>query len=254
MDRFEFHLALDEIWNIVRRSNKYIDETTPWVLAKDESCKQRLDTVMHNLAEALRVVSILIYPFMHVTSDAMRTQLGLPTGDPCWEDTAVFDMLGGQKVEKTGLLFPRLDVKAEIEALEAIKEANMKAAQEAGGAEQAPAEEEAYEPYKETIEFSDFEKLDLRTGVITAAEKHPKADKLLVFQVDFGCETRQIISGVAASYKPEDCVGQKVIAVMNLAPRKLRGLESNGMILFGCGADGKHTFASADCKPGTVVG
>ena len=110
------------------------------------------------------------------------------------------------------------------------------------------------EPYKEAIEFSDFEKIDLRTGTIISAEKHPKADKLLVFQIDFGCEKRQIISGVAGTFKPEDCVGKQVVAVMNLKPRMRRGLESNGMLLFATGDDGKFRFVSADAEPGSIAG
>ena len=250
MDKFEFNLALDDIWTLVRRTNKYIDETAPWVLAKSPESKGRLDTVMHNLAESIRIVSIMIYPFMHTTSGKIREQLGLEK-EVRWEDAAVFDMLDGQKVCRGPVLFPRLDVQAELKALEELKQQAMKAA----GAEQEPEKpEKEYEPYKEAIEFSDFEKIDLRTGTIISAEKHPKADKLLVFQIDFGCEKRQIISGVAGTFKPEDCVGKQVVAVMNLKPRMLRGLESNGMLLFATGDDGKFRFVSADAEPGSIVG
>ncbi len=250
MDKFEFNLALDSIWTLVRRTNKYIDETSPWVLAKSEESRERLNTVMHDLAESIRIVSIMIYPFMHTTSGKIRQQLGLE-GEVRWEDAGVFDMLGGQKVEKGPVLFPRLDVAKELEALEELKQKAMKEAQGAAEPEK-PAKE--YEPCKEAIEFSDFEKIDLRTGTILSAEKHPKADKLLVFQIDFGCEKRQIISGVAGTFKPEDCVGKKVVAVMNLKPRMLRGLESNGMLLFACEDDGSFRFVSADAEPGTIVG
>ncbi|MBR0523076.1 MAG: methionine--tRNA ligase, partial [Firmicutes bacterium] len=250
MDKFEFNLALDDIWTLVRRTNKYIDETAPWVLAKSPESKGRLDTVMHNLAESIRIVSIMIYPFMHTTSGKIREQLGLEQ-EVRWEDAAVFDMLDGQKVCRGPVLFPRLDVQAELKALDELKQQAMKAA----GAEQEPEKpEKEYEPYKEAIEFSDFEKIDLRTGTIISAEKHPKADKLLVFQIDFGCEKRQIISGVAGTFKPEDCVGKQVVAVMNLKPRMLRGLESNGMLLFATGDDGKFRFVSADAEPGSIVG
>ncbi len=250
MDRFEFNMALEEIWILVRRTNKYIDETAPWVLAKSEEGKERLNTVMHNLAESIRIVSIMIQPFMHTTTGKIRQQLGLE-GKVRWEDAGVFDMLGGQKVERGPVLFPRLDVQAELQALEDMKQKSAKAAG-APAEPEKPAKE--YEPYKEAIEFSDFEKIDLRTGIILSAEKHPKADKLLVFQIDFGCEKRQIISGVAGTFKPEECVGKKVVAVMNLKPRMLRGLESNGMLLFACEDDGKFKFVSADAEPGTVVG
>ena len=219
MDKFEFNLALEEIWVAVRRANKYIDENTPWILAKNEADKPRLDTVLHNLAETLRIVSILIYPFMHSTSNEIRKQLGLWYADVAWEDAFTFNMLQGEQVKKGEPIFPRLDIEKELEELEALKG--------------APAEEENVPlELKPAIEYDDFAKLDLRVGTILSAEKHPKADKLLVFQVKMGTEKRQIISGVAEYFKPEDCVGKKVTVVANLKPRKLRGLESKGMILF----------------------
>ena len=240
MDKFEFNYALESIWTLVRRTNKYIDETAPWVLAKDPEKKARLDEVMHNLAESLRLVSVLIYPFMHTTADKIRTQLGV-TGDPAWTDTEVFDALGGQKVTRGEVLFPRLDVAKELEALAELKAA-------------AEGPKVNYEPFKENTDFETFEKLDLRAGKIVKAEKHPKADKLLVFQVDMGAETRQIISGVAAHYKPEECVGKSVMVVANLAPRKLRGLESAGMLLFSTDPEGHLHFVSPDDQPGMVIG
>ena len=219
MDKFEFNLALEEIWVAVRRANKYIDENTPWILAKNEADKPRLDTVLHNLAETLRIVSILIYPFMHSTSNEIRKQLGLWYADVAWEDAFTFNMMQGEQVKKGEPIFPRLDIEKELEELEALKG--------------APAEEENVPlELKPAIEYDDFAKLDLRVGTILSAEKHPKADKLLVFQVKMGTEKRQIISGVAEYFKPKDCVGKKVTVVANLKPRKLRGLESKGMILF----------------------
>ena len=240
MDKFEFNYALESIWTLVRRANKYIDETAPWVLAKDPEKKDRLNEVLHNLAESLRMVSVLIQPFMHTTSEKMRAQLGIE-GEPKWEDTHVFDALGGEKVTRGEVLFPRLDVAKELEELEALKKA-------------AEGPKIEYAPFKENTEFDTFEKLDLRVGVITKAEKHPKADKLLVFQVDMGSETRQIISGVAAHYTPEECVGKHVMVVANLAPRKLRGLESAGMLLFSEDTEGHLHFVSPDDQPGMVIG
>ena len=219
MDKFEFNLALEEIWVAVRRANKYIDENTPWILAKNEADKPRLDTVLHNLAETLRIVSILIYPVMHSTSNEIRKQLGLWYADVAWEDAFTFNMMQGEQVKKGEPIFPRLDIEKELEELEALKG--------------TPAEDENVPlELKPAIEYDDFAKLDLRVGTILSAEKHPKADKLLVFQVKMGTEKRQIISGVAEYFKPEDCVGKKVTVVANLKPRKLRGLESKGMILF----------------------
>ncbi len=251
MDKFEFNYALEEIWILIRRANKYIDETAPWTLAKDAACKDRLDTVLHNLSECLRIVSVLIHPFMHTTSARMRAQLGIE-GEVSWEDAVVFDEMNGQKVCKGELLFPRLDVEAELKALEDIKLENMKKAGLIPGEKEEPKAE--YEPFKEPITIDDFDKIDLRTGVIIKAEKHPKADKLLVFQVDLGSEVRQIISGVAGSIKPEDCVGQHCIAVVNLPPRNLRGLESHGMLIYSKDAEGRFSFAFSNDKAGLTVG
>ncbi len=231
MDNFKFNNALEEIWILVRRANKYIDETMPWVLAKDEANKSKLDEVMRNLAEALRVISVLLYPFMHTTSSEMRKQLGL-SEDINWEDAKSFDMIGGEQVQKGEPIFPRLDIDKELEDMEKMK------------AESQDSSEESVDlELKDEIQFDDFAKVDLRVGTILEAEKHPKADKLLVFQVQLGTEKRQIISGVADIYKPEDLVNKKVIVVANLAPRKLRGLESKGMILFADNiVDGKETL------------
>lgn len=228
MDKFAFNMALEEIWVVVRRANKYIDETTPWILAKDEALKDRLDTVMHNLAETIRIISVLIYPFMHTTADKIRKQMGLWYAEPVWDDALVFDMMNGEQVKKGDAIFPRLDIEKELEELAALS---------------APKEENIPLELKDEIVYDDFDKLDLRVGTILEAEKHPKADKLLVFQVQLGTEKRQIISGVANYFKPEECVGRKVVVVANLAPRKLRGLESKGMILFADDiVDGKETL------------
>ncbi len=243
MDKFKFNMALEEIWVLVRRANKYIDETTPWILAKDENSKARLDVVMHNLSEALRIVSILIHPFMHTTSTEIRKQMGLWFAEPEWEDSKTFDMMEGEQVKKGNPIFPRMDIEKELEELEKLN---------------GPKKEEENIPLelKDTIKFEDFDKIDLRVGTILSAEKHPKADKLLVFQVKMGTETRQIISGIAEHYKPEDVVGKKVVVVANLAPRKLRGLESKGMILFADNmVDGKETleFVSTEAEDGNSV-
>ncbi len=221
MDKFAFNMALEEIWTVVRRANKYIDEKTPWILAKDPEKKDDLDTCLHNLAESLRIVSILIYPFMHTTSDKIRKQMGLWYADVCWEDAFTFDMMYQEKVKKGEAIFPRLDIEKELEELEAIQNAGKESVEE-----NIPLE------LKPDIEFDDFDKIDLRVGTILAAEKHPKADRLLVFQVQMGTEKRQIISGVAEHFTPEEMVGKNIIVVANLKPRKLRGLESKGMIIF----------------------
>lgn len=218
MDKFAFNMALEEIWIVVRRANKYIDEKSPWVLAKDEALKAELDTVMHNLAEAIRIISILIYPFMHTTSKEIRKQMGLWYADVVWEDAFTFEMMYGEQVKKGNAIFPRIDIEKEIEELQSLNK---------------PAEPESIPlELKPEIVYDDFDKIDFRVGTILKAEKHPKADKLLVFQVKMGTELRQIISGVAEDFTPEQMVGQKVIVVANLKPRQLRGMESKGMLLF----------------------
>lgn len=240
MDKFAFHSALEEIWVLVRRANKYIDEKMPWVLAKDEAERDNLDTCLHNLAESIRIVSILIYPFMHSTSDEIRKQMGLWYADVAWEDAKEFEMMYQEKVKKGKSLFPRIDIEKELEELEKMKESSE------SDDENIPLE------LKPEIVYDDFDKIDLRVGEIIKAEKHPKADKLLVFQVKMGTEKRQIISGVAEHFAPEEMVGKKVAVVANLKPRKLRGLESKGMILFADNGD-KLELVKTDAPDGEVI-
>ena len=218
MDKFSFNMALEEIWILVRRANKYIDEKMPWALAKEPERKAELDTVMHNLAEAIRIISILIEPFMHTTSKEIRKQMGLWYSDAVWEDSFVFDMMNGEQVKKGSAIFPRLDIEKELSELAKLNTA--------GEAENIPLK------LKPEITYDDFDKIDFRVGTIVKAEKHPKADKLLVFQIKMGTEMRQVISGVAEDFTPQEMEGQKVIVVANLKPRQLRGMESAGMLLF----------------------
>lgn len=238
MDEFSFNNALESIWILVRRANKYIDEKTPWILAKDESKKAELDTCMHNLAEALRIVSILIYPFMHTTTEKIRTQLGV-CQEVKWEDAFVFEKLDGNRVQRGEAIFPRLDIEKELKALDELK-GNKEP-------ENVPLE------LKPEIQFEDFDKIDLRVGKIISAEKHPDADKLLVFQVKMDTEVRQVISGVAKDFSPEEMIGKKVIVVANLKPRKLRGMESKGMLLFAENGK-KYEIVSTEAPDGNQVG
>lgn len=240
MDKFAFHSALEEIWVLVRRANKYIDEKMPWVLAKDEAERDNLDTCLHNLAESIRIVSILIYPFMHSTSDEIRKQMGLWYADVAWEAAKEFEMMYQEKVKKGKSLFPRIDIEKELEELEKMKESSE------SDDENIPLE------LKPEIVYDDFDKIDLRVGEIIKAEKHPKADKLLVFQVKMGTEKRQIISGVAEHFTPDEMLGKKVAVVANLKPRKLRGLESKGMILFADNGD-KLELVKTDAPDGEVI-
>ena len=267
MDRFSFNLALEEIWKLIRRTNKYIDETEPWVLAKDESRKPRLDTVMHHLAESIRIISVLIHPFIHNTSEKIREQLGIPEEPVCWEDTERFDLMTGRKVKKGAPIFPRLDIEKEIAELEAMTAASMaaakaKAEKDAGHAPEsekgkaADTEAKGGKPEetekKPEITIDDFEKVDLRVGKIVSCRKHPKADRLLVSQVKIGDETRQIVSGVASSYSPEEMTGKNVIVVANLKPIRLRGEESRGMILFADNGE-RLAFVTTDAADGNRV-
>lgn len=238
MDKFAFSMALEEIWTLVRRANKYVDEKMPWVLAKDESKIDDLNTCMNHLAETLRVVSILIYPFMHSTTDKIREQIGID-GEIVWEDAYRFDMMAGKTVKKGEAIFPRLDIEKELAELEALKPLTKQ------------AKEEKLE-LKPAIEFEDFDKIDMRVGTVLEAVKHKGADKLLVFKIKLGSEIRQIVSGVAKYYKPEELVGKKVIVVANLKPRKIRGEESNGMIIFADNGD-KLEIVTTEAEDGNTV-
>ena len=272
MDKFSFNLALEEIWKLIRRTNKYIDETSPWILAKEEASKPRLDTVMHHLAESIRIISVLIHPFLHNTSEKIREQLGVFDEEVKWEDTCRFDLMQGKKVVKGAPIFPRLDIEKEIAQLEAMTAASMAAAkakaekaEKAGGADAKSDDEKEgiaggsasddakkAPELKPEITIDDFDKIDLRVGTIVSCEKHPKADKLLVSQVNIGGELRQIVSGVAAHYTPEEMTGKNVIVVANLKPIKLRGQESKGMILFADNED-RLEFVTTDAPHGNQV-
>lgn len=222
IDKFAFNKALADIWAFISRTNKYIDETEPWVLAKDEENSGRLDTVLYNLIESIRIISQLIEPFMHNTSKLINEQISVEGFT--WKDSETFGLYkAGTKVERGENLFPRLDIEAEVEELK-------KTNKELFETRQAARSENSKEK-EEKISIDDFDKVKIRAGKVLACENHPDADKLLVFQIDFGNEKRQIVSGIRKHYKAEDLVGKTVIAVTNLEPVKLRGVESSGMIL-----------------------
>ncbi len=244
MDEFSFSLALEEIWVLIRRANKYIDETAPWILAKDEKDAKNLDAVLKSLSEVIRIVAILIYPFMHTTSEKIFDLLGMAGKEVIWAEAFEFEKLGNAKIKKGEPLFMRIDVEKELKRLQEEQE-------KASGTVKSEKADEVKEE-KPEIGIEDFAKIDLRVGKIIEAKKHPKADKLLVFKVDMGTETRQIVSGVAGSIDPKDAIGQKVIAVANLKKIVLRGEESQGMLLF-ADSNGKQIFAEADAEAGDVV-
>lgn len=224
--------AIDEIFTLLKRCNKYIDETTPWVLGKDEAKKDRLATVLYNLLECIRFSAVLLSSYMPETADKILEELSTSERDA--DSLKEFGMLEcGHTVEgKPEILFARIDAKEFMETLEADRKKEEKAAKKAdkkeAKKEDAPVEQ---------IGIEDFTKVELKVGTIISAEKHPKADRLLVEQIDLGEETRQIVSGIAASFSPENVVGKKVIVVTNLKPVKLRGVESQGMILCASNAD-----------------
>lgn len=242
MNEFSFNMALEEAWIVIRRANKYIDETMPWALAKGEKDADNLDAVLKTLTEVIRIVAILIYPFMHTTSEKIFESIGLAGNSVEWEEAFEFDKLDGAIIKKGEALFPRIDVEKELERLQKEQE-------EAQKTNEVKKEEAEVKP---EIGIEDFAKIDLRVGEIVEAKKHPKADKLLIFKVKVGGEIRQIVSGVAASIDPDCAVGQKVIVVANLKKIVLRGEESQGMLLF-ADSNGKHIFATADAEAGDAV-
>jgi len=232
LDQLQFSTALQEIWKAVSRTNKYIDETTPWILAKDESNKPRLAQVLYNLAESIRVVSILIQPFMPETPPKIWEQLGI--GENCrgWEDAKEWGKYSGTVPVKPGeALFPRIDLAKELAELEKVN---------------TPEKKKNVPEILPQILIDDFAKLDFRVAKVIACEKVEKSDKLLKLQLDIGIETRQVVSGIAKYYSPEEMVGKKVILIANLKPAKLMGIESQGMILAASDSDGKLVLASVD--------
>jgi len=227
MEEFAFQGGLAEVMKVVSRSNKYIDETAPWALGKDESKRDRLAAVLYNLAEAIRVCGVLLTPFMPDSAKKIQQQIGAP--DDCWTyESAVFGRLPqGFAVQKGETLFPRIDVAKELAELEAAE-----AAARAASAVPAPAAEPAGpEGVASIITIDDFARVELRVAQVKACEPVPKSDKLLRLELDDGRGGRQVVSGIHAWYQPEDLVGKKLVLVANLKPAKLRGVESQGMIL-----------------------
>ncbi|TQS75353.1 methionine--tRNA ligase [Ornithinibacillus gellani] len=247
MENMQFSVALASIWQLISRTNKYIDENEPWVLAKQDDKKERLGNVMAHLAESLRVVAVMLQPFLTESPKEVFQQLGLE-GDALKQWESIYErgsIPAGTQVKRGNPLFPRLDVKAEVETIKAMMQNPAQDADEAEEATDAKAQ----------IAYDDFMKLDLRVAEIVKAEKMKKADKLLKLQLDLGKEKRQVISGIAEFYDPEALVGRKVICVVNLKPVKLRGEMSEGMILSGEDEHGKLSLATVekDLPNGSVV-
>ncbi len=217
MDAFQLQNGLGEVFKVIARANKYIDETAPWVLARDEEKKPRLARVLYNLLESLRICATLLQPFMPGSMEELARQIGADETQMSWESAGRLGVLSPEvSVVKGENLFPRIDVQKELQELAALA---------------APARE-PIEPFKEEVSFDDFCKSDLRVVKVLKCEAVKKSQKLLRFELDDGSgTTRQILSGIAKYYKPEELTGKTLVAIVNLPPRKMMGLDSNGMLL-----------------------
>ena len=236
-----FSDALEKIFRVIARTNKYIDENEPWKLAKDDSMKPRLAAVLYNLLDSVRRVTILLTPVMPHTAPLIFEQIGAGADVTGWYDSEKKYLLPADVTVKAGpVLFPRIDVEKELKELEAL----------------APKAEEPsdLEPLKELTKFDNFAALDLRAVKVLECEKVPKSDKLLKFKVDDGFGERQVLSGIAKYYKPEDLIGKTLAMIVNLEPRKMMGFESNGMILSVRNGDGFRVIEFPDSvKPGSDI-
>ena len=249
MDAMEINSAIKGVWALISRANKYIDETAPWILAKDEAKAARLQTVMYNLAETLRVVAILVAPFIPSTSPKIYTQLGLEVPAEFLLTDAEFGKIAdGTKVQKGEPLYPRIEIAEDGATIIGGKRYEPKVEVAPAPVEEPKVE---MEPIKEEITIDAFEKIDLRVGTVKAAEKVKKSKKLLKLQVLIGDEERTIVSGIAQYYEPEALIGRNVIVIANLAPAKLFGIESFGMLL--AASDGNGNLVLADA-PGMASG
>lgn len=229
MDNMKLSDSIKLVWSFISRTNKYIDETTPWVLGKDEARKAELNRVLYDLVESLRAISVMIEPFIPTTARRIWAQLNLPQN---FDEIRISDIEGwgktpvGIQINKPEQLFPRIEIEEEKpEAKKEVKE-NKKAKKE-----EPKAPEKAKENKDGMIGIEDFSKVDLRVVEILAAEPVPKTDKLMKIQVSLGDEERTVVSGIAKFYKPEDLIGKHVVLVANLKPAKLRGVMSHGMLL-----------------------
>ena len=247
-DDFRIADALEEIFNIFRRSNKYIDETAPWVLAKDPEKADRLSEVLYNLIESISIGANLLAPFLPATGEKILAQIGTePRALETLDSFGLYPAAGGKVAEKPEILFARLDPKVVMEKVEALQNA-----QKAASEPQAPE----LLPIKDEIAYDDFAKMDLRLGKVVACEEVKRSKKLLKLTVDIGSEQRTVVSGIKSWYKPEDLVGKTVVVVANLKPVTLCGVESHGMILCASDPEDKElAFITPEkaLEPGWVV-
>ena len=266
MNALQFSNALTEIWKLIGECNRYIDLTTPWVLAKNEADRPRLGTVLYVLLECARIVAVLIAPTMPRTPERIFAQIGVTDEAlKTWASVKVFGgVVPGSKVHKGEALFPRIDVAKELELLEAEKQAALDHAKEMAEKDakqnELPAptdEEKTVFTQRDLIQFEDFEKVQLVVAKVLKCEKVPKADKLLMSTLKVGDTERVVVSGIAKFYTPEEMVGKKVVLLANLAPRKIRGVESHGMLLCAANADDSKLSlltVDSDMEDGCEVG
>ena len=229
MDMFKTGDAIEDVMKFLRRANKYVDETEPWALAKDETKREQLENVLYHLLESIKESALMLEPFMPSTSKKIYKFLNL--NNPKFDEVGDYSKEGSYTIGEYENLFQRLDSKKVLDEIYQEQAEVQEKAKEANSL----SDKLASTPSKEEITIDDFEKIELVVGKILEARKHPKADKLLVFKVDIGSEVRQIVSGISKWYNPDDLVGKKVVVVKNLKPIKLRGEESCGMLL--CAAD-----------------
>lgn len=244
MDKMLFSDALTDIWILVRRTNKYIDETQPWILAKDELNYPKLAGALYNIAESVRIISVLIQPFMPNTPNTIWEQFNIISDElKTWESTKQWGLLAHDfTVTKGNVIFPRIDIKKELLELEEA----MKLSQSASIANQNKEEATTENEKLPDITIDDFEKIQLKVGVVVKCEKVEGSKKLLKSQIKIGSETRQILSGIAKFYTPEEMVGKRVVVITNLAPRKMMGDMSCGMVLAASDENGNLSLVSPD--------
>lgn len=266
MNALQFSNALTEIWKLIGECNRYIDLTTPWVLAKNEADRPRLGTVLYVLLECARIVAVLIAPTMPRTPERIFAQIGVTDEAlKTWASVKAFGgVVPGSKVHKGEALFPRIDVAKELELLEAEKQAALDHAKEMAEKDakqnELPApidEEKTVFTQRDLIQFEDFEKIQLVVAKVLKCEKVPKADKLLMSTLKVGDTERVVVSGIAKFYTPEEMVGKKVVLLANLAPRKIRGVESHGMLLCAANADDSKLSlltVDSDMEDGCEIG
>jgi len=215
LNDLSINVALETVWQFIRRTNKYIDQTKPWVLGKDESKKDRLSNILYNLAESIRLITILIYPFMPVKAKVIWGQLGIKTDleKVSFQKALIWGQLKPETFVKPGkVIFPRIEKKEKIEKI--VEKNKVKD-----------------HPQKEIVSYEDFQKLDLRIAKIISAEDVKGTDRLLKLNIKIGEEERTIVAGIKEHYCAEEIIGKKIVVIYNLQPVKLRGIESNGMLL-----------------------